>query len=264
MTSYIIVGAGIFGSSTAFHLKRQLPEASIILIDRSEYPCPVAASHDINKIVRADYESLFYCELALKALHRWKTDELFRKWFHPSGLLNITDKDSQVIETIVDNFKKLHVEYVPERLAPQDIAAEFNGVFSDMNLRPSDKLLFNRLAGIAEADKALEATTKASVELGVQYVADPVSKLLIKDGVCNGVQTRSGKYLTAANIVLSTGAYTAKLIADSAPDQPELQVGTRITARAVCTGSLELNSKQIEEFSEVPAVVHHSGKDQGI
>lgn len=264
MTSYIIVGAGVFGTSTAYHLKKQLPGSSVVLIDRSQPPCPVAASHDINKIVRADYESLFYCSLALKTLHRWKTDTFFKQWFRSSGLLTITDKNSQVIEKIIDNFRRLEVDYRPEILKPQDIGAKFNGTFADMSLRPDDKILFNGLAGIAEAEKALGATIKACMELGVQYVADPVSKLLIANGVCSGVQTRSGRTFTAAKIVLCTGANTAKLMADSAPDQPELQVGGRITARAVCTAAVELDSKRVKEFGEIPAVVHHSGTDQGI
>lgn len=263
MSSYIIVGAGVFGASTAYHLKRQFPLASIVLIDRTWPPCPIAASHDINKIIRADYEDPFYCGLALKALLSWKTDPFYKQWFHPSGLLTITDKESHAIENIVENFKKLDVKYEPDLIRPEALGARFAGIFSDMNLRPDDKLLFDGLAGIAEAEKALGATIKASVELGVEYIADPVSKLVMSDGMCSGVQTRGGKTITAAKVLLCTGANTARLIADSAPDRPEMQVGARITARAVCTAAVELDSGGVTKFGKVPAVVHHSGTDQG-
>ena len=49
--SYLVVGAGVFGASTALHLSRQKPEAKITLLDRLPFPDPIAASHDINKVV---------------------------------------------------------------------------------------------------------------------------------------------------------------------------------------------------------------------
>lgn len=57
--SYVIVGAGIFGTSTALHLAKAFPSASITLIDRTPFPCPLAASYDYQKVVRADYGNIF-------------------------------------------------------------------------------------------------------------------------------------------------------------------------------------------------------------
>ena len=65
---YLVVGAGVFGASTAYHLSKAKPKANIILIDRTPFPCPIAASHDINKAVRADYGDVFYCKLGLRTL----------------------------------------------------------------------------------------------------------------------------------------------------------------------------------------------------
>ncbi|KAL8759836.1 MAG: hypothetical protein Q9199_000483 [Rusavskia elegans] len=263
MPSYIIVGAGVFGVSTAYHLKKQIPSASVTLIDRTDPPCPVAASHDINKIVRADYEDIFYCSLGLETLHAWKTDPFFKKWFHPAGLLTVTDGKSRLIEKILENLEKLDAKSGADSFTPKEIGAKFDGIFSDMRLRPDDKLLFNSSAGIAEAEKALSATIQACIDLGVRYVAAPISKLLIKDKVCKGVQTVDGSTFAAENIILSTGAATAKLIADSAPQQAELQVGPRITARAVCCAAAQLDEQQVKKFKKVPAVAHHAGGTQG-
>ncbi|KAL8849899.1 MAG: hypothetical protein Q9221_005165 [Calogaya cf. arnoldii] len=263
MSSYIIVGAGVFGVSTAYHLKKQVPSASVTLIDRTDPPCPVAASHDINKIVRADYEDIFYCNLGLKTLHSWKTDPFFQKWFHPAGLLTVTDGKSQLIEKILENLEKLDARSGADPFSPREISAKFDGIFSDMRLRPDDKLLFNSFAGIAEAEKALGGTVQACIDLGVRYAAAPVTRLIIEDNVCKGVQVVDGSMFSAENIILSTGAATAKLIADSVPQQAELQVGPRITARAVCTAAVELDKQQMKTFKKVPAVAHHAGGTQG-
>ncbi|KAL9032220.1 MAG: hypothetical protein Q9180_006622 [Flavoplaca navasiana] len=132
-----------------------------------------------------------------------------------------------------------------------------------MRLRPDDKLLFNASAGIAEADKALSATVQACIGLGVRYVATAVSRLIIEDNVCKAVQAEDGNRYSAANIILSTGAATAKLMADSAPRQAGLQVGPRITARAVCCAAVKLDKQQEETFQKVPAVAHHVTGIQG-
>ncbi|KAL8766708.1 MAG: hypothetical protein Q9209_006577 [Squamulea sp. 1 TL-2023] len=261
--SYIIVGAGVFGVSTAYHLKKQIPSASVTLIDRTDPPCPVAASHDINKIVRADYEDIFYCSLGLKTLHTWKTDPFFKKWFHPAGLLTVTDGKSRLIEVILDNLNKLNAGHATDFFTPKEISGKFDGIFSEMRLRPDDKLLFNSSAGIAEAEKALSATIEACIGSGVEYIAAPISKLIIRDSMCQGVQAEDGSIFSATNIILSTGAATAKLIADSAPQQAELQVGPRITARAVCCAAVELDKQQVKTFEKVPAVAHHAGRTQG-
>ncbi|KAG9829841.1 hypothetical protein KCU77_g13664, partial [Aureobasidium melanogenum] len=64
--SYIIVGAGVFGVSTAFHLIKKYPNADITIVDRDAFDqdTRVAASWDWNKVVRADYDDIVYCKMA--------------------------------------------------------------------------------------------------------------------------------------------------------------------------------------------------------
>jgi glycine/D-amino acid oxidase-like deaminating enzyme len=70
--SYVIVGSGVFGTSTALHLIRKYPDATIHLIDRDAYDAPVrvAASWDWNKVIRADYGDIFYTRLGSSAARR--------------------------------------------------------------------------------------------------------------------------------------------------------------------------------------------------
>jgi len=103
----VIVGAGCFGISTAYHLL-QRGFTDVTVLDRSErLPAPDAASTDLNKsertcpsfvssskkksdkkasrssiiiiflkVVRSCYSDIFYTQLARDAIHEWKkTDE---------------------------------------------------------------------------------------------------------------------------------------------------------------------------------------------
>ena len=61
----IIVGAGAWGLSTALHLNAS-GYRNVTVFDRSEaIPSTYSAANDLNKIVRAEYEDLFYADLAL-------------------------------------------------------------------------------------------------------------------------------------------------------------------------------------------------------
>ncbi|KAL9033960.1 MAG: hypothetical protein Q9214_007265, partial [Letrouitia sp. 1 TL-2023] len=106
--SFIIIGAGIFGAGTAYHLAKAIPSAAITLIDRSSFPCPLASSHDYNRVVRADYGDKFYMSLALKSQHEWRTNPFYKQFFHESGMVNI--EGTGLGHRIVQNFKDLGVE----------------------------------------------------------------------------------------------------------------------------------------------------------
>lgn len=222
--SYIIVGAGVFGASTALYLSRQKPSPTIILVDRFPYPCPIAASHDINKIVRSDYGDIFYCKLGLKALERWRNDPLFEMWYHQSGLLKATDHNADLVDKTLDNYKELGVDVGAELFRPAELKTRFKGLYSETDLTDVENILWNPSSGWAEAATALKYTLDAVAQNGVHYITADVTTLIMKDGACTGVRTEDGRTFTAKKIILCTGAYTAKLIADSAPTQPELQV----------------------------------------
>ena len=64
-TSFLIVGGGTIGLSTALHLSDRGYE-NITVLDRGEsIPSAFSAGNDVNKIVRADYEDGYYATHAL-------------------------------------------------------------------------------------------------------------------------------------------------------------------------------------------------------
>ncbi|KAI4656560.1 uncharacterized protein J4E78_006449 [Alternaria triticimaculans] len=253
--SYLIIGAGVFGVSTAYHLIKKYPEAHIQLIDRTQYPCPLAASWDWNKVIRADYGDLFYMEKALEAIQYWRHDPLFRQFYHQSGLVNIDNTD--LGGEILKNYEKLGVKVDAEMASPERFKKMYDSFYDNTDFSEVGEVFVNRDSGWAEATKALTAYTDAAIEAGVKYTAANIDVLTFgADGECTGVLTKGGENITADRIILATGAGTAKLIADSAPSRKELQVDGRLVAGAVVTGIVNLDPKNGQQYTEIPVTVH--------
>ena len=62
----------IFGTSTAYHLALSHKDASLVtIIDQAPPPPTQAAAVDVNRIIRVEYPSTLYCNLANEAIHAW-------------------------------------------------------------------------------------------------------------------------------------------------------------------------------------------------
>lgn len=262
--SYLVIGAGAFGASTALHLSRKYPKASITLVDRTPFPCPIGASHDINKVIRGDYADFFHTKLGLRALHVWQEDPLFKPFYHQSGMVSVFPSSSNVAGDMLENFKKSKEHYEAELINVDRCKSMFNGLYANANYEDVEDILWNPLCGWAEAAKALEATIQAAVDNGVQYQAATISKLSIdQDGRCKGAITEDGKTFEASKVILSAGSGTPKLLADSAPNRPEIRAGKRFTAAGVVSAAINLTPQQVQKYKDVPVFVLDANKTQG-
>jgi hypothetical protein len=104
----LIVGAGIFGASTAYHLTHPtLPSSAqalrgqiprVTLLDSSPLGAGIGASEDINKIIRADYSQKFYMDLGYEAINAWKSlskpGGILESLYHQTGWIVLDDEKS--------------------------------------------------------------------------------------------------------------------------------------------------------------------------
>jgi glycine/D-amino acid oxidase-like deaminating enzyme len=264
--SYIILGSGVFGSSTALHLIRKYPSASIRLIDRNAFEAPtrVAASWDWNKVIRADYKDIVYTRMALEARDSWREDPLWKPFYHESGIYWAAA--AGFAKQVLQNFAELGVEAELYSVPVEQAKEYYNGLFSEADHTGIKEVLVNKLSGWADAKDALRATIQAAVDAGVVYTEAEVTQLVFSEdgGKCTGVVTQAGETLTADRVVLCTGAYTPKLLADSAPHRPELHVGGRMVAAGVTEAVAPLNQGQLEMFADMPVSISAVHPEKGL
>ncbi|KAJ5670557.1 FAD dependent oxidoreductase [Penicillium maclennaniae] len=258
----LIVGAGIFGISTAYHLaKRSSRSEAITVLDRCSAPSQDAASTDINKIIRADYSSSLYMELGLEAIEMWKNDPLFKDSgvYHQTGWIMMDEKDSDLAGRIGANFRR-SIGFNPlQPLSEDEVRSKWDGVLKDTDLSPFGSFFLNPLAGWADAGRALTIMTNEVISLGVRYRVDEATRLVLGEDGIKGVQTESGELYSANKVLLCTGAWTSQLM-NSLEIELEIlesdRVETQATAAGVCVAHFQLSDAERKLYDQLPVRGH--------
>lgn len=253
--SYLIVGAGVFGVSTAYELIRKYPDASVTIVDRDAFDADtrVAASWDWNKAVRADYDDLLYCKLAIEAQDVFKSDPLWKPYFHETGVYWICRSD--YAHNVIDNYKKLGRTADISALSIEEAKKLYGGLFESADYEGAKEVLINKTSGWAAAGDCLRAVTRKAMDLGVKYVTTDIATLQFDArGNCSGVKSKDGQALTASHVILCAGAFTEKLLEFSAQSSgiDDLRAGSRIVAGGIATGMAQLDDETFPKFENMP------------
>lgn len=257
--SYIIVGAGVFGISTAYHLIRKHPDASVTVVDRDSFDADnrVAASWDWNKVMRADYDDRDYCGLALEAQDIFASDPVWKPFFHQSGLYWMCSSD--YARRCTENFERLGRKDVITVWPVEEARNMFGGLFNESDYTHVEQVLVNKTSGWVAAGDCLQAITRVAIKLGVKYVVEEVATLEFdRNRTCIGVKTTAGKTLLASHVILCTGAFTPKLLELSAASSgiSDLRAESRILAGGITTGMTRLDNDTFARFADMPVGIH--------
>lgn len=263
--SYIIVGAGVFGVSTAYHLIKKYPNADITLVDRDDFDADsrVAASWDWNKVVRADYDDIVYCKMAIESQDMFRTDNLWKPHFYQTGIYWMCRSD--YAQDVIENYKKLGRSADLQAVPIEEARKLYGGLFEDADYTDVKEVLVNKTSGWATAGECLISVTREALRLGVKYVTAEVASLQFQNGRCTGIHTKAGDTLTAAHTLLCTGAYTSKLLEYSAnaSGNKNLRAGDRILAGGITTGMTTLDEDSYRRFASMPVGVQGYDAERG-
>ena len=242
-SEFLVVGAGIFGVTTALSLRSR--GYSVALIDPGPLPYALAASTDVSKVVRMEYGSnRQYMRMAIGAVegfHRW--NELFGETlYHETGVLAATKDPMHESEFVNDSYQMLLEEgQSPERLSGEEITRRFpawtTGAYVDG--------FYNRRGGYAESGRVVGKLVEHAAAIGVEVQPGQTAHELVLDGGrVNGMRTREEATFNSDHTVLAAGSWTPWLL-------PELQSVMTATGHPI----FHLKPKDPAPFTEPEFVV---------
>lgn len=260
--SVLVVGAGTFGTSTAFHLASSYKDASrVSIIDRSPSPPKPAASIDINRIIRTDYPNSLYCNLACEAIHAWFWSYELGPFFHKTGWVMLDEKGSDLSERVLKVFKDRGSTQTED--VPLDKLDERWDVLKGTDIEGFENAYWNPEAGWCDAAGATASFMKAAEKRGVKRIMGDVKELILdpNSGRIEGVRTADGQQLTADRIVLATGAWTSSMLSP-VEDSLGIPEPDRVEQQAQATGRVsayyKMSDKELEQLStsKMPVVMY--------
>ena len=258
-TTVLIVGAGIFGTSTAYHLAQHSSHpANITVVDRTPSPPAHGASTDINKILRTDYSSRFYCDLAYDALNAWQTWDMLRPYYHRSGWVALDREGSDLAERIRRTLRERGHDPT-EDVSLGELGERWKGVLTGTELQGFRDAYWNPEAGWCEAGPATQSLMQKTLRYGVQYESADVEEIVLESGCVKGVRVKDGRVLTADKIVLATGAWTSSLLSP-VEDQLNIEEDDRVEKQAQAAGvavaHYKMSAQEMDQLSSMPVVVY--------
>jgi monomeric sarcosine oxidase len=203
----IVIGAGVFGSWTAYFLRKS--GASVLLLDAYGPANSRASSGGESRIIRMGYGAdEIYTRWSMNALPKWK--ELFAQasrpeLFQPTGVLWIAREAEKyalatmaTLDRVGCRFEKLSLGQLVER-------------YSGMSFDPDCWGILELDSGVLMARRAVQAVVDEAQTLGVAYANALVRPPIGGERELRRITDQSGESYSAATFVFTCGAWLPKL-----------------------------------------------------
>jgi glycine/D-amino acid oxidase-like deaminating enzyme len=224
---FLVLGAGIFGITTAIELRKR--NYTVVVLNPDTIPHPLAESTDISKIIRMEYGTdIEYMEMAEACLPVWREWNNFFKdrLFHEVGFLLLSrsslNENLQSFEA-ASYHNLIKKGYRPERISPEVLANKFPAI----NHQQYTDGFYHAVGGYAESARVVETLTRYARQLGADiYENQTAERILISKNKTEGVKTKEGSRYEAGHIIVCAGNLTPFLV-------PGLKPYMRITGHPV-------------------------------
>ncbi|KAL4805778.1 FAD dependent oxidoreductase [Aspergillus unguis] len=257
----VIIGAGVFGLSTALDLA-QNGFSSVTVLDRSMPPVPDGSSVDISRVIRFDYGDKVYAQLGKEAYDLWNTSADYADSFHQGPCVwtaqksgtkteaNVSAGGSYFIQKAKSILDDLNLEW--QDLKDVDALKKRFPAVAGRPIGDAFEGFYNNAAGWADAALAITGLRDRCIRAGVSFVTGPhghVSWLEHgKDGAITAVKTVDGGRITGDQFIVATGAWTATLI----------PAWNSMVATAQIVGFVRLTPDEVQKLKDLPIIFNLS------
>ncbi|NXN96842.1 SOX oxidase, partial [Rhinopomastus cyanomelas] len=197
----IVIGAGIQGSFTAYHLAQR--HRNTLLLEQFFLPHSRGSSHGQSRIIRSAYTQAHYSRMMPHSFRLWQQleAEAGTSLYRQTGLVMLGPAGNPELENCQCNLE------AGEVLDASMLAQRFPG----LRLHPGEAAVWDGSAGVLFADRALRAVQDIFRQHG-GTLRDGEKVLHIEPGPVVTVTTSAGVY-RAPQLIITAGAWTGALVA---------------------------------------------------
>lgn len=201
----IVLGAGIQGSCTAYHLAKN--KKKTLLVEQFVLPHSRGSSHGHTRIIRKAYEQDYYTRMMSECYQLWAQleKEANVQIYRNTGMLVVGKEDCSAFRSLRGTLLRNNVPM--EVLSPEQFASRFPSV----RLPPGESAVIDKTAGVLHADRALKAVQDLFRRLG-GVIHDGEKVVDFTPGSPITMTTNSGMYRTQS-LVITAGPWAKSVLA---------------------------------------------------
>ncbi|EXJ93407.1 hypothetical protein A1O1_01799 [Capronia coronata CBS 617.96] len=247
----VVVGAGVFGLSTALELSRT-GYKNVIVLDRHVPPVPAGSSVDISRVIRFDYGDLAYARLAKEAFDLWNTPQyegIFNR--SPFVLVGEDENGRAFIDRCTTGLGRASLSW--RRLETGDETKNLFPVLSGQLTQKDFHAYCNFTCGWADSQLAIATFRDRCLENGVSFISGsrgtvPGFQTDPQTGTITGAKTKSGDLVQGDVFVLATGAWTSGLVS----------MHDSILATGQVVAFIKLTETEVDRYGKLPIYMNFS------
>ena len=243
--SILVLGAGVFGLSTALELKRRGYQ-NISILDRYLPPVPDGSSVDISRVIRSDYASPLYQQMAREAMDGWKSD--YKDCYHHSGFVMLSETPrNPYIEATLET-TSAGGNTLEQYTRGNDLKEAYPAIQADLD---GLQVVHNPEGGWADAELSIRRLSGLCSLARISFITGPrgtVRRLRQVGSRIVGVDVASGEFIPGAQLILCTAAWSNLL----------LDISHAASASAQPVGFIQLTANEARSLQNTPIMINLS------
>lgn len=203
-----VVGAGVFGAWSAWHLARR--GKSVVLLDEYGPGNARASSGGESRIIRMGYGSdELYTRSSQRSLPQWKRlfDSTGQHLFHETGVLWLAGTDDSRVRQTMATLKRCDVPF--QEMEP----AELQRRYPQISFEHVTRGFLEPKSGVLMARRAVAAVVEDAVKSGVEF---RISRVETPRGAgrLDALKCSNGDAVAAGQFVFACGSWLGKIFPD--------------------------------------------------
>ena len=211
-TKIIIIGAGIIGLATAYHLLKQGTQG-VIVLEQATVGHERSASHGLSRLLRFEYgDDAFYSEMVRLSQKRWKSLEQAsgKTLYTPTGILILGNEHDDFCKNSYQVLRNLG--HTPESLTRLSCTQRF----PQFDIKNHDIFVYNVNAGMLHASQILKTLRGCILDMGGEIRENQCVAGISYENPLQPIrlQPTIGDEITADRVVVTIGPWVHQLLGD--------------------------------------------------